>query len=129
MTRLTKILGTTLATWLATAAVAAAATLGVSTGVLEAGNAAVSSCGVASLTATRQVDASGDVTEVDVAGIPAACSGQTLSITLEDASRAAIGSASTTLGGCASTCSAAFTSFGATVSAADLHAYAFGMTG
>ena len=75
------------------------------------------------------MDNSGHVTEVDVTGIPAACSGQTLSVTLESASKASIGSASTMLGGCASTCSAAFTSFGATVTASDLQYYAFGMAG
>ena len=73
MKRLTRIFGTTFAIWLAFAAVAAAATLGVSSNVLSAGNTAVASCGVSSLTATRKVDNSGDVTEVDVAGIPAAC--------------------------------------------------------
>ena len=129
MKRLPKILGTTLTVWLAFAAVAAAATLGVSSGALSAGNAAVSSCGVSSLTATRRVDNSGNVTEVDVAGIPAACQGQTLSVTLQSASKAALGSASTTLSGCTGTCSAAFTSFGATVSAAGLQSYAFAVTG
>ncbi len=129
MKRLTQILGTTLAVSLALAAVAAAATLGVSSQVLSAGNAAVASCGVSTLTATRQVDNNGRVTEVDVTGIPAACSGQTLSVTLESASKASIGSATTTLGGCASTCSAALTSFGATVTASDLQYYAFGIAG
>jgi len=129
MKRLSKILGTALAVSLALAAVAAAATLGVSSKVLSAGNAAVSTCGVSSPTASRHVDNSGNVTEVDVAGIPAACQGQTLSVTLENASKAAIGSASTTLSGCTSTCSAALTSFGGTVSAANLASYAFGITG
>lgn len=129
MTRLTKILGTTLAVWLALAAVAAAATLSVSSTALSAGNARVSSCGVSSLTATRTVNQNGDVTEVDVTGIPVACQGQRLSLTLEDSSKAAIGSASTTIGSCSTTCSAAFTSFGGTVSATALTHYAFALAG
>ena len=70
----------------------AAATLGIGSESLSAGSAAVTSCGLSSLSATRNVDNSGNVTQVNVGGIPLACSGETLSITL-------VGAASSSLGG------------------------------
>jgi hypothetical protein len=129
MTRFTKILGTTLAVWLALAAAAAAATLTVSSNVLSAGNAAVSSCGVSSLTASRVVDNNGGITEVDVASIPLACQGQTLSVTLADTTGAALASYTTTLAGCTSTCAASFTGLGGTISAASLKYVSFALVG
>jgi uncharacterized Zn-binding protein involved in type VI secretion len=129
MKPLAKILGGTLAVAATFAACGAAATLELGSDSLSAGNAAVTSCGVSSLSATRKVDNSGNVTQVDVAGIPAACSGETLSVTLVDSANASLGSASTTLGGCGATCSATFTSFGATVSGSSLLGYSFGVVG
>lgn len=129
MTRLAKILGSTLAATAAFAACGAAATLALGSRSLSAGNAPVTSCGVSSLSATRKVDNSGNVTQVDVSGIPAACAGETLSVTLVGSSNAALGSASTTLSGCSPTCSASFTSFGATVSGSSLLGYSFGVVG
>ena len=110
------------------AACAAAATLAIGSTSLSAGNAAVTSCGVSSLTATRNVDNSGNVTQVNVAGIPTACSGETLSVTLVGSGNAALGSASATVGSCGTTCSATLTGFG-TVSAAGVTRYNFGLTG
>jgi uncharacterized Zn-binding protein involved in type VI secretion len=128
MTRLVKILALALAVAAACAAAAAAATLATGSATLSAGNAAVTSCGVSSLVATRDVDNGGNVTQVDVAGIPAACAGETLSITLVGSGNAALASATATLAGCAATCRATFTNLG-TVSAANVVGYSFGLTG
>lgn len=127
MKRLAKILGLLSTAALLTVGVAAAASLQIATGELSAGNAAVSGCTSASLVATRAVDNSGTVTEVDVTNVPQACAGQTLAVTLEDASHASLGSASTTVGACTGGCTVAFTGFGA-VSATSLTAYAFSIT-
>lgn len=129
MTRFGKILGTTLAVWLALAAAAAAATLTVSTNVLAAGNARVSSCGVSALTGSRVVDNNGGITEVDVTAIPAACQGQTLSVTLGNTSGTALASYTTTLSGCTTTCAAAFTGLGGTIPAANLEYFSFALVG
>lgn len=129
MKLLARTLGIALAAAATLAACGAAASLALGSGSLSAGNASVTSCGVTSLSATRTVDNSGNVTQVDVSGIPAACAGETLSVTLVGSANAALGSASTTLSGCGATCSASFTSFGATVSAASLTGYSFGVVG
>jgi uncharacterized Zn-binding protein involved in type VI secretion len=81
------------------------------------------------MSATRAVDNSGNLTQVSVSGIPAACAGETLSVTLVGSANASLGGASTTLSGCGATCSATFTSFGATVSASNLTGYSFGVVG
>jgi len=129
MTLLTKILGLALAVAATFAACGAAASLALGSQSLSAGDASVSSCGVSSLSATRNVDNAGNVTQVDVSGIPAACAGETLSVTLVGSGNAALGTASATLAGCGATCSASFTSFGGTVSASALLGYSFGMVG
>jgi hypothetical protein len=130
MKLLTKTLGLTLAAAAACVVCGAAATLALGSQSLSAGNTSVSACGgVSSLSATRNVDNSGNVTQVNVAGIPAACSGETLSVTLVGSGSNALGSASTTLGSCGATCSASLTSFGGTISAANVTAYSFGLTG
>ena len=116
-----KTLSTALGLALAFAAsIAAAATLAVGSTSLSAGNATVTSCGVSSLSATRRVDNAGNVTQVNVGGIPAACAGETLSLTLVGTST----SASTTISGS----SATFTGFG-TVSASSVTGYAFAVEG
>lgn len=109
-------------------ACAAAATLAVGSTSLSAGNAAVTAC-TSSLTATRNVDNSGNVTQVNVAGIPTACSGETLSVTLVGAGNAALGTGSGTVGSCGTSCSVTITSFGGTVSATNVLGYSFGLTG
>jgi len=127
MKLLAKALGTALAVAATFAACGAAATLALGSQKLSAGNASVTSCGVSSLSATRNVDNSGNVTQVDVSGIPAACAGETLSITLADSGNGSLGSASGTVpagGG-----SMSFTSFGATVSATSLTKYLFAVVG
>ena len=82
-----------------------------------------------SLSATRNVNNSGNVTQVNVAGIPTACSGETLSVTLVGAANAALGTGSGTVGSCGTSCSVTITSFGGTVSAANVLGYSFGLTG
>jgi uncharacterized Zn-binding protein involved in type VI secretion len=102
------------------ASLAAAATLSVGSKSLSAGNASVTSCGISSLTATRSVDNAGNVTQVNVSGIPAACTGETISVTL----RGANASSSVAIGGT----SATLTGFG-TVSASSVTGYAFAVEG
>jgi uncharacterized Zn-binding protein involved in type VI secretion len=101
-------------------AFAAAATLALGSTSLAAGNATVVSCGISALTATRDVDNAGNVTQVNVGGIPAACAGETLSVTLIGASNAALASSSVVISGTTAT----FTGLG-TVSASSLTGYAF----
>ena len=72
MAHLTKTLAFALAVAAVFSGCAAAATLAFSSKSLAAGNAAVSSCGITSLFATRRVDNAGNVTRVDVASIPLA---------------------------------------------------------
>jgi hypothetical protein len=129
MSILGKTLGSGLAVAATFAATAAAATLAVGSTSLSAGSTSVPACGISSLTATRTVDNSGNVTRVSVAGIPTACSGETLSVTLAGAANASLGGGSATIGGCAATCSASLASFGGTVSAASVTKYSFGVTG
>jgi hypothetical protein len=129
MAHLTKTLAFALAVAAAFAGCAAAATLAFSSTSLAAGNATVSSCGIASLVATRKVDNAGNVTRVDVGAIPVACAGETLQITFVGAASASLGSGSAAIGSCAATCSAAITSFSATISAASAVSYSFGVAG
>lgn len=106
-------------------ACAAAASLGLASNALSAGNAAVTSC-TTSLKATRTVDNSGNVTQVDVGSIPAACAGATLSVTLVGSSNASLGSASGTVPTGGGTVS--LSGFG-TVAASSLTGYAFAVVG
>ena len=129
MKLLTNILGLALAVAATFVACGAAASLALGTQSLSAGSAAVSACGgLTSLTATRNVDNAGNVTQVSVGGIPAACSGETLSVTLVGSANASLASGTATLGSCGATCSATFSSFG-TVSAANVAGYSFGLAG
>jgi hypothetical protein len=107
--------------------VAAAASLGLTSGKLSAGSAAVSGCTASSLTATRNVNNSGNVTQVNVLSVPQACAGETLAITLENSSSTSLGSSSTTVGACTGGCTVTVTGFG-TVSAASVTAYSFSLT-
>jgi hypothetical protein len=125
---LSKTLAIGLAAAAAFTACAAAATLAVGSSSLSAGNATVAKC-TSSLSATRNVDNSGNVTQVNVAGIPTACSGETLSLTLVGSGNAALGTGSGTVGSCGTSCSVTITSFGATVSATNVLGYSFGLTG
>jgi uncharacterized Zn-binding protein involved in type VI secretion len=122
---LSKTLGFLLAVTAGFAAFAAAATLALGSASLSAGNASVTACGTPALTATRSVDNAGNVTQVTVGGIPAACSGETLSVTLVGTGNAALASLSATVAGISVT----FSSLGATVSAASLLGYRFALTG
>jgi hypothetical protein len=125
--RLVKIVGALLTATLLSAGVAAAASLVFSTGQLSAGNAAVAGCTSSSLTATRNVNNSGNVTQVNVLNVPQACAGQTLAVTLENNTPASLGSASTTVGACTGGCTVTLTGFG-TVAATSLTAYALSLS-
>ena len=127
MKLLANILGLALAVAATFVACGAAASLALGSKSLSAGSAAVTACGgLTSLAATRNVDNAGNVTQVNVGGIPAACSGETLSVTLVGSGNTSLGSATATLGSCGATCSATFSSFG-TVSAANVAGYSFGV--
>jgi hypothetical protein len=128
MKRLSKILGVVVTTTLLSAGVAAAASLGVGSSQLSAGSAAVTGCTSSALTATRNVNNSGDVTQVNVLNVPQACAGETLAVTLENSSHASLGSASTTVGACTGGCTVGVTSF-VSVSAANVSAFALSLSG
>ena len=128
MKHLSKALAFGIAVVAAFTACAAAATLAVGSTKLSAGNATVTAC-TASLAATRNVDNSGIVTQVNVAGIPTACNGETLSVTLVDGSNGQLGNSGTgTVGSCGATCSATITGFGS-VPAGSVMRYSFSLTG
>ena len=126
MNLLAKILGIALAVAATFAACGAAASLALGTQALSAGNATVTSCGVASLSATRSVDNSGNFTQFVVTGVPAACAGETLSVTLASGAGTSLGSSSAVVpaGGGSMT----FGGFG-TVSAASLMSFQYAMVG
>jgi hypothetical protein len=125
--RLTRIFGTALTAALLSVGVASAATLGLTTGKLGAGSATVSGCTSSSLTATRNVDNSGNVTQVNVTSVPQACAAQTLAVTLENSSHTSLGASSTVVGTCTGGCTVTVTGFG-TVSAANVTAYSLLLT-
>ncbi len=127
MQRLVNIVGLVLVLALLSTGIAAAASLGVGSGPLSAGSAVVVGCTSSSLTATRNVDNSGNVTQVNVLSVPQACAGETLAVTLENNLNASLGSASTTVGACTGGCTVGLTGFG-TVSAAAVTAYAISLT-
>ena len=127
MKRPIRILGVALTAAFVSVGVASAASLGLTSGKLGAGSAIVSGCTSSSLTATRNVDNNGNVTEVDVTGVPQACAGQILAVTLENSSHTSLGAASAIVGTCTGGCTASLTGFGA-VSAANVTAYAFSLS-
>jgi hypothetical protein len=127
MKRLISIVGIVVTATVLSVGVAAAATLGMATGKLSAGNAGVAGCTSSSLTATRSVDNSGNVTQVNVTSVPQACAGEILAVTLENSSHTSLGNASTIVGTCAGGCTVAVTGLG-TVSAANVTAYALSFT-
>jgi hypothetical protein len=126
MKRLAQILGFALAVAALFAACGAAATLALGSKTLSAGSASVTSCGVSSLSSIRAVDNGGNITSVVVSGVPASCAGETLSLTLADASGSSLGSASAAIpagGG-----SITFSSFGS-VSATNVKSYQYAVAG
>ena len=64
---------------------------------------------------------------VNVTGVPQACAGQTLAVTLENSSHTSLGAASTVVGTCTGGCTVTVTGFG-TVSAANVTAYSLSLT-
>ena len=127
MKRLTNIFGITFTAALMSVGVASAASLGLTAGKLGAGSAAVTGCTSSSLTATRNVDNSGNVTQVNVTSVPQVCAGQTLAVTLENSSHTSLGASSTVIGACTGGCTVTITGFG-TVFAANVTAYALSLT-
>jgi len=125
--RLTNIFGLAVAMTLLSVGIASAATLGLTTGQLGAGSATVAGCTSSSLTATRNVNNSGNVTQVNVLSVPQACAGETLAVTLENSSHTNLGASSTVIGACTGGCTVAVTGFG-TVSAANVTQYALSLT-
>jgi hypothetical protein len=126
--QLTRILGIALTAALLSVGVASAASLGLTSGKLGAGSATVSGCTSSSLTATRNVDNNGNVTQLNVLNVPQACAGEVLGATLENSSQASLGGAVVIVGTCAGGCTVSITGFG-TVSAANVTAYALSLTG
>jgi hypothetical protein len=125
--RLTNIFGLATTVALMSVGIASAASLGLTTSKLGAGSATVSGCTASSLTATRNVNNSGNVTQVNVLSVPQTCAGETLAVTLENSSSASLGNASTVIGACTGGCTVTVTGFG-TVSAASVTAYALSLT-
>jgi hypothetical protein len=95
---------------------------------LSAGSAAVSGCTSSALTATRNVNNSGNVTQVNVLNVPQACAGETLAVTLENSSQGSLGNASTTIGACTGGCTVGIPGF-VSVFAANVTAFAFSLSG
>jgi hypothetical protein len=124
---LTRILGIATATTFLTVGIASAASLGFGSGKLAAGSAAVAGCTSSALTATRNVNNSNNITQVNVLNVPQACAGETLAVTLENSSKVSLGAASTTVGTCTGGCTVTLTGFG-TVAASSLTAYALSLT-
>jgi hypothetical protein len=127
MKRLANIFGIVVTAILVSVGVAAAASLNLTTGKLAAGSAVVTGCTSSSLTATRNVDNSGNVTQVNVTGVPQACAGEIIAVTLENSSHTSLASASAIVGTCAGGCTAPVTGFG-TVAATNVTAYALSLT-
>jgi len=125
--RLTNTFGIALTAALLSVGVASAASLGLSTGKLGAGSATVSGCTSSSLTATRNVDNSGNVTQINVTSVPQACAGETLAVTLQNSSHTSLGAATTVVGTCSGGCTVTVTGFGS-VSAANVTYYALSLT-
>ena len=128
MKRLINVFGAVLTATLLSAGVAAAASLGLGSGKLAAGSATVSGCTASSLTATRNVNNNGNVTQVNVLNVPQTCAGETLAVTLENSSNGSLGNASTTIGACTGGCTVSVTGF-VSISAANVVAIAFSLTG
>lgn len=127
MKRLINIIGLVLTTALLSVGVASAATLVFTTGKLGAGRATVTACATSPLQAMRNVDDSGDVTQVTVLNVPQACSGERLAVTLRKSGGASLFGASTVVGTCSGGCTVTFNVPG-TVSAANVAAFAFSLT-
>lgn len=127
MKRLTNTFGIALTAALLSVGVASAASLAFNAGTLGAGSATVSGCTSSSLTATRNVDNSGNVTQVNVTSVPQVCAGETLAVTLQNSSHTSLGAATTVVGTCSGGCTVTVTGFG-TVSAANVTYYALSLT-
>ena len=127
MKRLASILGAISTAALLSVGVAAAASLSIGTGKLSASHVPVSGCTASALTVTRDVDNSGNVTDINVTSMPQACAGEVLRATLENSSHTSIGSSSATVGTCTGGCTVTITGFG-TVSASNVTSYALSLT-
>ncbi len=128
MKRLSNIFGIVLTAALLSAGVAAAASLGLTSGQLSAGSASVTACTSSPLLAIRNVDNGGTVTQVNVLSVPQACAGETLSVTLVALGGGGMATSSAPVGTCSGGCTVTITGFGATP-AASVRSYAFSLTG
>jgi hypothetical protein len=126
--QLIRIFAIALTALLLSVGVASAASLGLTSGQLAAGSATVGGCTSSSLTTTRNVDNSGNVTQLNVLNVPQACAGEVVAATLENSLHASLGSAVAIVGTCTGGCTVSITGFG-TVSAANVTAYALSLTG
>ena len=127
MKRLLNMVGAGVAVALLSVGVAAAASLSVTTGQLSAAHVPVTGCTGSALTATRNVDNTGSVTQLNVTGVPQACAGEVLAATLQNSSHTSLGSATATVGTCTGGCTVTLTGFG-TVSAANVTSYSLSLT-
>ena len=127
MKRLSTIFAIVVTTALLSVGVAAAASLLGGTANLSASHVAVAGCTASALTATRNVDNTGNVTQLNVTSVPQACAGEVLAATLQNSSHTSLGSASATVGACTGGCTVSLTGFG-TVSAASVTAYSLSLT-
>jgi len=125
--RLRNIFGIVVTTTLLSVGVASAASLSFGTSALGAGSTTVTGCTSTALTATRNVNNSGNVTQLNVTNVPQACAGEVLAAALENSSHTSLGSSSAIVGTCTGGCTVAITGFG-TVSAASVTAYALSLT-
>ena len=128
MKRLINILGAALTATLLAAGIAEASSLGLSTKQLGAGSLAVVGCTSSALVATRNVDNSGNITQVNVLNVPQACAGETLAVTLENNAHLSLANSSSIVGACTGGCTVSVTGF-STVSATNVTAYALSLTG
>ena len=127
MKRLTTLFAIVVTTAVLSVGVAAAASLTMATGKLSASHVAVAGCTSSALTATRNVDNSGNVTQLNVTNVPQACAGELLAATLQNSSHTSLGSASVTVGACTGGCTVTLTGFG-TVSAPNVTSYSLSLT-
>ena len=127
MKRLTNILGIVVTTTLLSVGIASAASLSFGTSTLGANSTTVAGCTSTALTATRNVNNSGNVTQLNVTNVPQACAGELLAATLENGMHASLGGSTAIVGTCTGGCTVSLTGFG-TVSAALVKTYAFSLT-
>lgn len=86
-----------LAVTAAAATFAAAASLGVTSNAIGAGNHSLTACDSDGFTFSRTVNSSGQITGMTISGIALACAGGTLTVTVTNSSDVSIGAGSVSL--------------------------------